>query len=162
MPAQALARFLGIVLAVTGVSCTSAPHDSASASTLRHAEVIPVEVDDSERVLYTLLLDHPHVFEPGALEPLIGSLYFSRLEKQNWKPAKRPIFPEKTAREVAPLMRKAFREAKPYQKIRFRIDTDRGATTGDTFVLEGALHWRFQVIEDTPSRHWNVERKVDR
>jgi hypothetical protein len=108
-----------------------------------------VDVDDSNLVLYASLLDHPHMFEPGVLESVMRLLYFTPVETAAWS-NKRPIFPEKNVQEAAPLIRKAFLKAKPYQKIQFRIQTEKGVTAGDAFILDGALNWIFQLIEDTP------------
>ena len=150
-----LLRFAALLFTaiLTGIiiSCANVQKEPTSVLTSQHAQVSSAEVDDSDLVLYASLLDHPHVFEPGTLEAVMRMLYFSPVgsDRQFWG-EKRSIFTEKTAQEAGPLIRKAFLVAKPYQKIQFRIQTEKGGTAGDTFILDDALHWRFQLIEDTP------------
>ena len=145
------APFIFFVIIVTGltISCANGRQETASVIPSPPAEVGSADVDESDRVLYASLLDHPHVFEPGALEAVMRVLYFTPVETEPWS-NKRPIFPEKTVQEAAPFIRKAFLEVKPYRKIQFRIQTEKGVTEGDTFILGDAFHWRFRVIEDSP------------
>lgn len=151
MPLRVAALLFTAILTGMIISCANVQQEPASVLTSKHAQVSSAEVDDSDLVLYASLLDHPHVFEPGALEAVMRMLYFSPvgIDRQFWG-EKRSIFTEKTAQEAGPLIRKAFLVAKPYQKIQFRVQTEKGGTAGDTFILDDALHWRFQLIEDTP------------
>lgn len=142
-----LIPLVAFLMALT-VSCALLP-ESASAPGRGQVEVKPVDVGDRDRALYAALLDHPHGFDPGAIEASMRSLFFSR-RTPSFPEAKRKIFSEETAQEVAPLIDKAFLAAKPYQVVRFRIRSDQGLTAGDTFVKDGALHWRFELIDGLP------------
>lgn len=139
----------GAVLLCLPASCATRPPNAPSESTLPHPAVRAVEVRDDEPLLYISLFNHPYQFESDALEALMGSLEYSPIDP-HFRGTVRPIFPEPTIREAAPLIRKAFRDAKPYQKIQFEVQTPKGLTAGDTFILEEELHWRFSAIQGIP------------
>lgn len=139
------AHGLLVFLMLLTVSCTT----ERGLLTPSQAEVRPAEVGDRDLVLYASLLDHPHEFDPGAIEASMRSLHVS-LRSPNFPEVKRKIFSEKAAQEAAPLIVKAFLEVKPFQIVKFRIHTERGVTAGETFVKDGALNWRFELIEGLP------------
>ena len=127
------------------ISCAPLTQDTDSPSRPIGTEVIPVEIEDNDLLLYSSLLNHPHVFDPEVVDDFLRSLYFSPVNP-DFSTNKRRIFTNQAVKEIGPLFYNAFQKAKPYQKIQFRIQTSEGFTAGDTFILDEALHWRFQLI----------------
>ncbi len=138
----------GIIFLAMSVSCTSSGANTASGFRHSDAEITVAEVEDSEPLLYASLLNHPHAFESGAVEVLMRSLHFSPKGIISWA-EERPIFPEATIQAVAPRIREAFLQVKPFQKIQFEVQTPEGPSTSDLFILDGEFHWRFETIQGT-------------
>ncbi len=139
------------VLIILTSACASFYQDSASTPHLIHAEVIPVEVEDNEPLLYASLFCHPYQFGLKAIPNLMRSLFFLPFPIDgDFREDRRRVFPEKVILEVAPLIKKTFQEVKSYQKVQFQVRTPAGLTAGDTFIWNGALHWRFTLIQDIP------------
>ncbi|MDA2911063.1 SHOCT domain-containing protein [Nitrospiraceae bacterium AH_259_D15_M11_P09] len=137
-----------MILATVVVSCTSLSPETPSISGDLPGEITVVEVEADEPLLYASLLNHPHAFDAGALEGLMRSLYFSPKGVISWG-ERELVFSDEEILKIAPLIREAFQQAKPFQKIQFEVHTPKGTTTGDLFIMDGELHWRFEVIQRT-------------
>ncbi len=137
-----------VLFATIALSCGTLPSDTASHSRQAPAKVTVVEVEAGEPLLYTALLGHPHAFKAGAMEELVRSFYFSPKDVISWAEP-RPVFSGQEVEEIAPLIREAFVQAKPYQKIQLEVRAPKGSTVGDLFIMDGEVHWRFEAIQGT-------------
>jgi hypothetical protein len=124
------------------------PSDTASHTRQARAKITLVEIEAGEPLLYAALLGHPHAFEAGAMEKLMRSFYFSPKDVISWAEP-RPVFSGQEVEEIAPLIREAFVQAKPYQKIQLEVRTPKGPTVGDLFIMDGEVHWRCEAIQGT-------------
>lgn len=103
-------------------------------------------VQKSDEHLWNKTLDHPFRFTQSEFNRMAGSLYFARKLTVAWdKPE--PIFDKENLARLSQVFRKKLLTIQPNQTLRFSLKTSAGKTTGDLFVFNGALNWRFSEIK---------------
>lgn len=107
-----------------------------------------VDVDNTDPMLYAALLDHPHRFTAQELTHVLHSLRYSPRGVIGWD-SPRPIFPSDTIAHAAPIFQQALKKVGPLQKVSFTVKTRSGDISGDMFLVDGHLHWRFDELKGT-------------
>lgn len=108
----------------------------------------------NEKDDYDLKIIQPYLFDPGAIQKSLGSLYYQK-RVLTWSNKIR-IFNPSVVEHFTPWIVKQFSIANSEQKIEFKIRDANGKIfiKGDTFLTEEGLHWRFTVLN-------RKKRKID-
>ena len=99
-------------------------------------------------MLYGALLEHPHHFTTQEMTEIMHSLQYSSRGVIGWD-APRPIFLPDAIERAVPLFQQMLQKASPFQKVSFAVRSYSGHTSGDMFLMDGHLHWRFDQIDST-------------
>ncbi len=103
-------------------------------------------VQKSDKLLWNKTLDHPFRFTQSEFNQMAGSLYFSRKLPAAWAEPEL-IFDKKNLAQLSQVFHKKLMTLQPNQTLWFSLKTPTGKTTGDVFVLDRTLNWRFSEIK---------------
>lgn len=117
---------------------------SAKASVRGRIFAQPIEKGDGK--LWRKRLDHPVTLGKTEFRDIMSSLRFARKLPVLWdKPE--PIFDKNTVAKTSEAFRKKLMRANSREIILFSLNTPKGRTEGDLFILDKALNWRFSEIK---------------
>ena len=94
-------------------------------------------------------LGHPMKVGPMGIKRAMWDLRFSgkvTVSGDTWEDPER-VFDKKTISQTSGYIADKLGAAKPREIVRFSIYTQQGETSGDVFVLNDALNWRFSRIK---------------
>lgn len=102
-----------------------------------------VEKDANDHYLSEKKLGHPYNFSETQI---FNKLLYLRYKKLALFSRKKDIFDRKLAKNISPLLTKAFKKAGKSDIIEFNVHSSEGRTSGDVFIYKRKLNWRFKII----------------
>ena len=94
-------------------------------------------------------LDHPSEVGIAEIKNALTAMYYKKKVLLAWS-RKKPVFGQKTSVIFAPLIQRALQKVKPNYKVSFSIYNSNEKTSGDIFVKNDALIFKFGIINGTP------------
>ena len=94
-------------------------------------------------------LGHPAKLDPMSIKRTMWDLHFLgklTVTSDTWEDPER-VFDRKTISRISGYINDKLGAAKPREIVSFSIRTRQGETSGDVFVLNDALNWRFSRIK---------------
>ena len=103
-------------------------------------------------------LEHPHSFLENEVFNNLISLHYKRLALFS---NKEQIFDKDAAREISPLLTRAFKNAEKNDIIEFNVQSPRGLIAGNIFIFNNKLNWRFNIINGASFERRNSRDYID-
>jgi len=100
-------------------------------------------------------MDHPYKISENTMKRHLSSLTFLELSLMG---KKKTVFQAKEVDEIAGLIARGVRNLKPKIVLYFHWEGPHGQTTGDVFVYNNELHFRFYYLQGMPFANANLNR----
>ncbi len=107
-------------------------------------------IEKSDRFIYEFPLNHPIRLPQRKIDDIMLSLRYSAEPSlfDFFNDKSGAVFSPETVRDVAPQFRRTLNELEPDEKLVFTIiDDDGERTSGEVFIVNNGMHWRFNYIK---------------
>jgi hypothetical protein len=139
------AKNLSIAL-ILGVVCLFVLAPEVSAGVKLTGKIKTQAIKKSDESLWNKPLDHPISIGSREMNRIVWNIRYAMKLEVLWDKPER-IFDKNTVARLSEIFRKKLTQVRKNEIIHFSINTPVGRTTGDVFVFNDAVNWRFSEIK---------------